>query len=62
MHKYMHQVVKYMDHKQLYEARWMNKPRLYNLVRNDKINNLICHLVIVQNVQPVCLLGHHGKE
>jgi len=32
MHKYMHQVVKKMDQKQLYEARWMKKPRLYNIV------------------------------
>lgn len=33
MHKYMHQVVKTMDQRQLYEARWMEKPTLYNVMK-----------------------------
>lgn len=60
MHKYMHQVVKYMDHKQLYEARWMNKPRLYSLVSNLILTLLTYRIVLVQNFQPICLLGHNG--
>ena len=35
MHKFSHQITKNMDQKQLYEARVMTKPRLYNLVSID---------------------------
>lgn len=43
MHKYMHQVVKTMDQRQLYEARWMEKPTLYNVVSNH-IGISFCHI------------------
>mgnify|MGYP000885526676 CR=1 FL=1 len=32
MYKYKKQIVKYMDAKQLYEYRYLPKPRLYSIV------------------------------
>ena len=69
MHKYAHLMVKNMDCKQAYDARWVSKPRLYNIVSIaffpsifDEPLKSFKTLLLVQSIQPACVPGDDGQD